>query len=113
LAEERRDLAEQMRRCIEANAHGIVTGEEYAARYEPLETHFEAVEAEIAALESQRMERSAKGERVQQFMATLRGRAGLLAEFDEALWFLLVDHVLVSADGLEVVWRGQRVEIAA
>jgi hypothetical protein len=113
LAEERRDLAEQMRRCIEANAHGLVTGEEYAARYEPLEARFGAVEAEIAALESQRVERSAKGERVRQFMAALRGRAGLLAEFDEALWFSLVDHVLVSAEGLEVIWRGNCVESAA
>ncbi|MDR1463677.1 MAG: recombinase family protein [Oscillospiraceae bacterium] len=113
LAEERRDLAEQMRRCIEANAHGLVTGEEYATRYEPLEAHFEAVEAEIATLESQRVERSAKGERVRQFMATLRGRAGLLAEFDEALWFSLVDHVRVSAEGLEVIWRGNHVESAA
>jgi DNA repair exonuclease SbcCD ATPase subunit len=112
LSEERRELAEKMRRCIEANAHGLVTGEEYAARYEPLEARFDAVNAEFTALESQRMERSAKGERVRQFMAALRNRAGLLAEFDEQLWFSLVDHVRVSAQGLEVIWRGC-VEVAA
>ncbi|MDR1928352.1 MAG: hypothetical protein LBQ33_06930, partial [Oscillospiraceae bacterium] len=106
LAEERRDLSEQMRRCIEANAHGLVTGEEYATRYSPLERRYEAVEVELAALESQRMERSAKAERVRRFMATLRDRAGLLTEFDEQLWFSLVDHVRVSAQGLEVIWRG-------
>jgi hypothetical protein len=84
----------------------IEPGEECAARYEPLEQRFDAVNAEFTALESQRMERRAKGDRVRQVMAALRDRAGLLAEFDEQLWFSLVDHVRVSAQGLEVIWRG-------
>ena len=51
-------------------------------------------------------ERSAKGERLSEFIRTLEAHRESVAEFDERLWGAMVDYVTVGADKrLTVVFR--------
>lgn len=75
---------------------------------------FVAARDKVESLEAQRAERQAKAKRLSIFIRELERQDGLVREFDEQMWYTLVDHVDVTPERkLAFVFRdGQVVEVA-
>jgi len=91
-------VAGMMQQAISDNAHAARDQGEYLRNYADLAVRFEKAKKKADALEAEKRERSVKRERIRRFMDELRGREGLLAEFDEPAWNMLTESITVFVD---------------
>jgi DNA invertase Pin-like site-specific DNA recombinase len=89
--------AQLIENIIAENAQNALDQEDYSRRYNGLVSRFEAAKGRLEGLEREKRERSAKRMQIRRFIAELRGREGLLVEFDEQLWATLAESVAVRA----------------
>ncbi|WP_278244342.1 zinc ribbon domain-containing protein [Caloramator australicus] len=108
-----KEILEEINRCIRDNATKAQDQEEYMTRYNALVERYESVRNEIESIENERFERLVKKDRMEEFMKVLRGRDGLVDEFDGELWNMVVEAVKVYADGkmVYVFKDGMEVEV--
>jgi hypothetical protein len=79
------------------------------AKYEGLMARHEAAASRLTEANDEKRERSARRETLTRFLDALRQRDGLLTEFDENLWCVLVESLTVAADGgVTVRFRDRR-----
>jgi hypothetical protein len=71
---------------------------DYQHCYDEMATRYETNKKRLSELNEQRLDRSAKREKLVGFIATLTRCDGLLAEFDESLWNTLVETVTAHGD---------------
>ncbi|MBR3457832.1 MAG: recombinase family protein, partial [Selenomonadaceae bacterium] len=99
-------LVEMTQNCIAENARIAQDQREYQKRYNGLVERYEKAKARFDEVTEAIAERSAKGERLSEFIRTLEAHREPVAEFDERLWGAMVDYVTVGADKrLTVVFR--------
>lgn len=96
---ERNDCHAKLTACVRENAVRAVDQAEYRGRYEVLAQRFEAAKGKLARIEEQRQERRNRQHKIEAFVAVLRAREGLLAEFDEGLFNAVVESIMVGRDG--------------
>ena len=115
LVGEREVVQELIRKAVEENARDALNQDEYNARYEALQARFKATDARLAEIDAERGQRRMKQANITRFLQILAKQENLVAEFDEELWYITVDKVLVHADGrLAFIFRdGAAVEIPA
>lgn len=89
-----------IRRCIDENAHSPISQEEYQAKYEGLVQRYDCIKESIAAFEKNREERVIKQNLLENFIRELNKQEGILTEFDEALWTVLVNEIVVYKERL-------------
>lgn len=77
---------------------------DYNQRYDSLFKRYEAITSEIEALSSELTESRSRSELLREFMAEVSSRDGILAEFDESLWYSTVDKVTVTPEK-ELIFR--------
>jgi hypothetical protein len=99
LTEECAVVRELLRSCVENTTFTASSQAEQLAKYEGLMTRHEAAASRLTAANDEKRERSARRETLARFLDALRQRDGLLTEFDESLWCVLVEKVTVAADG--------------
>ena len=87
-----------MQRHISANAHSALDQVEYQRQYDEYAARFEATRNRISEVSEQREALIAKRGRIQSYLDTLK-RQDLITEFDEVLWYGMVELVLVTQDG--------------
>ena len=87
-----------MQRHISANAHSALDQTEYQRQYDEYAARFEATRSQLDSISEQREALIAKRGRLQSYLDMLK-RQGLVAEFDEVLWYGMVDQVRVTKDG--------------
>ena len=87
-----------MQRHISANAHSALNQTEYQRQYDEYAARFEATRSRINEAGEQREALIAKRGRIQSYLDTLK-RQELITEFDEVLWYGMVDKVRVTLDG--------------
>ena len=87
-----------MQRHISANAHSALDQAEYQRQYDEHTARFEATRRRINEVSEQREALVAKRGRIQSYLDTLKPQE-LIAEFDEVLWYGMVDQVRVVKDG--------------
>jgi len=91
--------AELIQKCIDENAKIALDQSEYQERYDGLAARFETARARLEEVSALALEdKKARGKLVEAFLATLAKRDGLVAEFDERLWFSLVDFATVYSE---------------
>lgn len=95
LHEEMNVVAEMIQQCVRENARVALDQEEYQARYNSLADRFEKAKARLETVSIEITEKQARREMTEQFLAKLSGQDGLIADFDEDLWYSLVDFVTV------------------
>lgn len=95
LQEELNVVAELIQKCIATNARVAQDQEEYQKKYESLVARFDAAKARLAEVEMAITEKQARRETTEMFLNALKARDEFLTEFDEPLWYSLVDHVTV------------------
>ena len=104
-------IAAAARDLISRNASGGMPRDEFEAEYAKLDERYKEAEARLRELEERQRSASARRARASAFAAAYRKSKTIIAEWDQALWCLMVETVKVHRDGrLEFVFRnGQTV----
>ena len=84
-----------MQQCVNENAHTALDQAEYQKRYDGLVDRFDRTKERLEAVNHAIIERQARREQIERFLAELEKQDGLCTEFDERLWISLVDFVTV------------------
>jgi hypothetical protein len=114
LTGEREVAGELIRKGVEENARAALDQADYNARRDALLDRFKAAEARLAEIDAERGQRRMKQANINRFMQILKKQENLVTEFEEELWYITVDKVLVHADKrLSIVFRdGAAVDVA-
>ena len=87
-----------IRKVISDNAQKAMDQAEYERKYNGYCGRYEAARLRLAKIGELRLGRIAKRTKISLFLKELASREGLVAEFDEELWYATVDHVAVYED---------------
>lgn len=98
LQEETAVVAELIQKCIGENARTALDQREYQERYEGLVARFDTAKARFEEVSKLVTDKKARSELVEAFTTELARQDGLLTEFDERLWFSLVDFATVYGE---------------
>jgi len=90
--------AELIQQGIEENARTAIDQSEYKERYEGLVARFETAKARLGEVSELVLNKKARGKLVAAFIVALAKQDDLVAEFDERLWFTLVDFATVYSE---------------
>jgi exonuclease VII large subunit len=99
LNNERDIVAELTRKCVRENASAALDQEEYTRRYDALKQRYDTAISRLNEVEAQRLERTAKHAEITRFLKTLVKGGDIVTEFDEELWYITVESVVVHVDG--------------
>lgn len=102
ITETRRELevvSELSRKAIHENASSIIDQKVFNERNNAYLERFRIARERIAELETQCSERRAKSLLIKTFMQDIKTRPRVLEEFDEKLWMISIDKVVVINDG--------------
>ena len=91
-----RQFQNQSPQHIDDNARTAQSQEEYVARHEELVEQYETAKNELDSINEEKQARNNKRETMTRFIADIKDCEGLLADFDEPLWFATVDSVTVN-----------------
>jgi DNA invertase Pin-like site-specific DNA recombinase len=91
-------VSESMRKLVDAYAHALIIQAEYDDRYAELLAQSRMLEERITEIGEQREQRKARKRELDAFYRVLRA-TGPIIEFDEELWNVAVESVIVSASG--------------
>jgi site-specific DNA recombinase len=95
---------------IDRNTKTVLNQEEYNRQYDTLAEKYKAAVSEIEKLENNKTELAARKIRCMEFIQTLKAQPAALTEFDESLWNLLTQSVIVHKAHLEVIFRTGQTE---
>ena len=99
-------ISELMRKCVDENASSILDQTEYSGRYGSLVMRYEYAKARLAENNGKLEDRRAKYEKIREFIKALRKQDDLLTEFDEGLFDITVDRIIIRSDKETVfVWN--------
>lgn len=87
--------ADAVQELIAQNARVAQNQDEYNARYDEMVDRYEAARAERDQVASEIRQRGIRRREFDRFIATLESLPETVAEFDEALWGSMVEHVTV------------------
>lgn len=88
-------VAELIQQCVKENAHVALDQTEYQARYDGLVGRFEKTKARLDEVSSNIIEKQAEREKIEMFLTELERQDGIVTEFDENLWYSLLNYVTV------------------
>lgn len=106
-------LVEMSRQLIEENAHSAQDQDEYQRRHTALVAKYEDAEARLKTLQAERNRRIEMRKSIEWFMESFTQQDGLLEEFDESLFFAVIDVMTVYHDGRVTVRFRDGIEIEA
>lgn len=95
LQEELNVVAEMIQQCVNENARIALNQDEYQKRYDGLAERFDGVKARLDEISHTITERQAQREKIEMFLAGLEKQESLITEFDEDLWYSMVEYVTV------------------
>ena len=113
LYEELEVVTELIRRCVEENCQEALNQEEYLKRYNGYVERYEGVKKKVASLETQRQEKQFKSIYIGGLMFEISEYETAITEFDEQMWMMVVESVLIHHDGRMVFKFRNGAEIEA
>jgi DNA invertase Pin-like site-specific DNA recombinase len=88
-------VSELIQKCIDENARFALDQAEYQERYNGLASRFEAAKSRHEKVTSLISEKKIRAESMEAFFTTLAAQDDVIADFDERLWYSMVDCVTV------------------
>jgi DNA invertase Pin-like site-specific DNA recombinase len=98
LKEELAVVTELIQKCIAENARVALDQQEYQERYDGLVGRFDAAKARLDEVQGLISDKKSRGKAMEAFTAELAEQDGLIAVFDERLWYSLVDFATVYSE---------------
>ena len=88
-----------MKELIEENSKSKIDQTEYNKHYENLKEQYEKNNEKLNKLENAKLEWKVKKQKTQDLLNEIELQDKLISEFDESLWYALVEKVIVNHDG--------------
>lgn len=99
-------LVEMAQNAVERNARVAQDQEKYQKQYDELINRYDAMKEEYRQLCDRIEKRQTRYEQLGQFVQELKGRENLLTEFDQSLWCVLVEKMVVKdKENVTVVFK--------
>lgn len=98
-------LVEMTQNLVAENARIAQDQEEYQKRYDSLVQRYEAAKEHYDDLVTKIEQKEAHGERIKQFIKTLKEQQGILTEFEDALWGSMVEYVTIGKEKRSVTFK--------
>ena len=95
MQEEMNVVAGLIQQCINKNARVALDQTEYQAKYNALADRFEKAKERLETVSMEITEKQARREIAEQCLAEIAKQEGVISEFDEDLWYALVDYATV------------------
>lgn len=92
-------VVEMIQKTVNENAYVAQNQGEYRLRYEKLVNRFETAKARLEEITNQRELAQARQNMIRVFIKSLEEQDRLILEFDERLWYALLDKVTIQGDG--------------
>jgi len=106
LQDEMNVTAELVHQCITENARVAQDQAQYEVRYNELVRRFDTAKAQLDEVQAAILEKQAQREMMRNFIAELARLPDMLEDFDETLWYALVDHMTVySKDDIRFTFK--------
>jgi len=96
-------VLELMRKMVQENARAAQDQTDYQRRYSTLVERFEKAKTRLDEVAETIRRRNSKRMELEKFVQVMKKRDGLLTEFDDELWYAVVDRMVVKSD-TEVVY---------
>ena len=88
-------MAELIQQCIKENARIALDQKEYQKRYDGLAKRLDNVQGRLDEVSQGITEKQAHREKIELFLDGLEKKKGLVIEFDEDLWYSLIEYATV------------------
>ncbi len=98
-------LVEMTQNLVAENARVAQDQEEYQKRYDSLVQRYEDAKKEYDELVNKIEQKEAHGERIRQFIKTLKEQDNIITEFDDALWGSMVELVTIGREKRSVTFK--------
>ena len=106
LQQELNVVAGLIEQAVNENARIAQDQKAYREKYRGLESRYESVRHRLAETERKIMEKQAKREMTERFLAALAKQASMVTEFSEDMWFNMTDCMTVYArDDVRVTFK--------
>ncbi len=89
--------AELIQKCVDENAHTAVNQDVYKKQYESLVSRFEKAKTRFHEINTLIDKREASHLQAEMFIRELQNQDKLITDFNEKLWFTLMDHITVCS----------------
>ena len=98
LQEESEIIVELMKNLIYENSRKVMNQDEYNKKYDSYTEKYEKIKSELSKLEDKKQDLKVRRDRIKIFIENFKSNDKLIDEFDERLWYVLVDKVVVYED---------------
>lgn len=98
-------LVEMTQNLVAENARVAQDQNEYQKRYDGLVQRYETAKESYDDLAAKIEQKEAHGERIKQFIKTLKEQQCILTEFDDALWGSMVEYVTIGKEKRSVTFK--------
>ena len=99
LQQESEIIVELMRSLIYENSRKVMNQDEYNKKYDSYTEKYEKIKSELSKLEDKKQDLKVRMDKIRMFVDNLKNHSKVIYEFDERLWYVLVDKVVVYEDG--------------
>ena len=106
LQEESEIIVELMKSLIYENSRKVMNQDGYNKKYNSYTEKYEKIKSELSKLEDKKQDLKVRRDKVMMFIANLKSLNGVISEFDEKLWYAMVDKIVVNAEaGIKLVLK--------
>ncbi len=95
-------ISELTRKLVDDNSCNIVDQNEYISKYNGFVKRYETAKTKLYKLQKQKHQRLLKRDAIGAFMFELTERDEIITKFDERLFGIVVERVVVRDNGIEV-----------
>jgi len=99
LEEECKVIVELMKSLIYDNSRKPMNQDEYNKKYNSYTEKYEKIKSELSKLEDKKQDLKVRMDKIRIFIDNLKNHSKVISEFDERLWYVLVDKIVVYEDG--------------
>lgn len=98
LQEKCTEILSLIKLLISENARKAINQEQYNKKYISYTKEYEKIKGELSRLEEEKQNLKVRRDKVKIFVQNLEPKSEIISEFDENLWYSLVEKVVVNSD---------------
>lgn len=97
LQEESEIIVELMKSLIYENSRKVMNQDEYNKKYDFYTEKYEKIKSALSKLEDKKQDLKVRRDKIRIFVDNLKNRSEVIYEFNEKLWYALVNKIVVNA----------------
>lgn len=97
--EESEIIVELMKNLIYENSRKAMNQDEYNKKYNSYTEKYEKIEGKLSKLHEKKQDLKVRRDKIKMFIDNLKNLNEVISEFDERLWYAMVEKAVVNVDG--------------